>query len=717
MRVYELAKELNVSSKDMLEKIHGFGVEAANHMCALTAEQMVVVRAKLAEEGITLSGSPAVESGEGPEEESLSEPETVMPEAVPEEVAPKVIVADGPIIVKDFAAALGLKPNQLIAELMKLNVFASINAKLDFKVAQKLAEKHDMVLETPKKAQEPVPPPVPAAEVAVSPEGPEQEAGIETGDALMVSAEDIRAAVKRRKEKKKKLKEAEAEPDIYQVDAPPVVTFMGHVDHGKTSLLDRIRNTHVAAGEDGGITQHIGAYTVEYNERKITFLDTPGHAAFTSMRARGANMTHIAVLVVAADDGIMPQTREAMQHALAADVCIIVAINKVDLPNANPDRVKQQLQQEGLSPEDWGGEVGCCLVSAATGEGIDDLLARILLEAEMMELKATPNKAAEGFVIEAQMEPGRGPTASLLISDGTLKVGDAVTCGSSWGRVKSLINDHSIIVRTAGPSTPVKCLGLTSVPEAGAKLEVHKNDKDARMVAESRQADKRMDNLAPKKISLDDWIGQTAENKTKELSIVLKADVKGSLEAISQALMGIKSDKVTVNIVLMGVGNISNNDVLLASASNAIIVGFHVGLENGVQKTAKHEGVDIRLYSIIYELLDQVREAMSGMLDPEVREQVVGHAKVLQVFTLGKRNRVAGCVCTDGRISSKSNARVLHDGSVVFQGRLSSLKRFQNDAAEVRETQECGLRIGDFDDYSEGDIIEFFQVERIAQDL
>lgn len=714
MRVYELAKELNVSSKEMLEKLQGFGVEAANHMCALTEEQMSVVHEKLAAEGITLAGAAPGERVGGSDEEALPEEDAAeQEESAEEEEGPQVIVVDGPIIVKNFAAELGMKPNQLIAELMKLNVFASINAKLDFKVAQKLAEKHDMTLEVPKKEPEPAPPPpVPSEE----PQGADVEEVTEEAPAS--TPEDVRAAVKRRKEKEKKKKAKAAEvQDVYQVDAPPVVTFLGHVDHGKTSLLDRIRNTRVASGEDGGITQHIGAYTVEYNEKKITFLDTPGHAAFTSMRARGANLTHIAVLVVAADDGIMPQTREAMQHALAAEVCIIVAINKMDLPNANPDRVKQQLQQEGLAPEEWGGEVGCCLVSAATGEGIDELLGRILLEAEMLELKATPNKPAEGYVIEAQMEPGRGPTASLLIGDGTLKVGDAVTCGTSWGRVKSLINDHGIIVRTAGPSTPVKCLGLTSVPEAGDHLEVHKNDKDARAVAESRQSARRMDNLTPKKMSLDDWIGQTTENKAKEMAIVLKADVKGSLEAISQALMDIKSDKVSVNIVLQGVGSISNNDVLLASASNAIIVGFHVGMENGVQKTAKHEGVEIRLYSIIYELLDQVREAMSGMLEPEVREQVTGHAKVLQVFSLGKRSKVAGCVCVDGRISSKSNARVLRDGSVIFQGRLSSLKRFQNDAAEVRETQECGLHIGDFDDYREEDLIEFFQVERITQSL
>ncbi len=712
MRVYELAKELNVSSKDMLEKLNGFGVEAANHMCALTAEQMAVVHEKLAEEGVTLSAAPASAPGSEPAEPSPEEEEEEDEEAPPEEEeGPKTILVDGPIIVKDFATELGMKPNQLIAELMKLNVFASINAKLDFKIAQKLAEKHDMVLEMPKK--EPPPPPAPVA-LAVT----EEAALPGAEESLAATPEDVRAAVKRRKEKEKKKKAKASEvQDVYQVDAPPVVTFLGHVDHGKTSLLDRIRNARVASGEAGGITQHIGAYTVEYNEKKITFLDTPGHAAFTAMRARGANLTHIAVLVVAADDGIMPQTREAMQHALAAEVCIIVAVNKMDLPNANPDRVKQQLQQEGLAPEEWGGEVGCCLVSATTGEGIDELLSRILLEAEMLETKCTPNKSADGYVIEAQMEAGRGPTASILISDGTLKVGDAITCGTSWGRVKSLINDHGIIVRTAGPSTPVKCMGLTSVPEAGARLEVHKNDKDARAVAELRQADRRMDHLTPKKMSLDDWIGQTAENKAKEMSIVLKADVKGSLEAISQALGDIKSDKVAVNFVLMGVGNISNNDVLLASASNAIIIGFHVGMENGVQKTAKHEGVEIRMYNIIYELLDQVRDAMSGMLDPEVRETVTGHAKVLQVFSLGKRSRVAGCICTDGRIASKANARVLREGSVVFQGRLSSLKRFQNDAAEVRETQECGLHIGDFDDYKEEDVIEFFQVERITQAL
>jgi len=700
MRVHEIAKEFDLSSKEVRKELATLGIEAKSHMSALTEEEVERIRSVLAGGADTPPEQSVIENEEieSTEEEIPTEPESS-----------KVIIADGPIIVKEFALELDLKPNQLIAELMKMNVFASINQKLDFKIAQRLAEKFEMVLEEAKKEPEPIP-------VEKAPP-PEPESEDETED--QTSDQESPAPARPRGRKKRRARKEGAEvSDINEISAPPIVTFLGHVDHGKTSLLDRIRKARVAQGEDGGITQHIGAYTVEYNERKVTFLDTPGHAAFTAMRARGANLTDIAVLIVAADDGIMPQTREAIQHAQAADVCIIIAINKIDLPSANPDRVMQQLQQDGLAPEEWGGDVGCCLVSATTGEGLDELLERILLEAEMLELKANPSIPAEGFVVEAQMEPGRGPTASLLIRDGTLKVGDSITCDTAWGRVKSLINDHGIIIRTAGPSTPVKCLGLTSVPEAGTRIEIHKNDKEAKAVAQARIDAKRLDALTPKKVSMDDWFAQTVETSdVKELSILLKADVKGSLEAIEQSLQNIKSDKVNLNIVLSGVGNITNNDVLLASASNAMIAGFHVGQENGVPKTAKHEGVEIRMYSIIYELLDEIRASMTGILDPLIKETVIGHAKTLQIFNVGKRNRVAGCLCTDGKIVPKLHARVTRGEDVVFQGRLVSLKRFQSDAPEVRESQECGLRIDRFEDYRVDDIIEFYEVEKIKQEL
>lgn len=496
------------------------------------------------------------------------------------------------------------------------------------------------------------------------------------------------------------------------------MTFLGHVDHGKTSLLDYIRKTAVAKGEDGGITQHIGAYTVEHADRQITFLDTPGHAAFTAMRARGANLTDIAVLVVAADDGVMPQTREAVQHAKAAGVTIIAAINKIDLPAANVDRVKQQLQEMGLTPEDWGGDVICCPVSAITGKGVDHLLEMIILQADMLELKANPRQPASGYVIEARLEPGMGPTATFLVSDGTLKVGDAVVCGSTWGRVKSLINDKGHRIRTAGPASPVKVMGLTSVPEAGSEFTSCSSDREAREIAESRQAKLRMDSLtAPQRASLENLFTQMSEGSQQTLNLVLKADVKGSVEAIVQMLQGIKSDKVSLNLVLTGVGNITENDILLATASNAIVVGFHVSAEAGAKAAAKRAGVEIRLYSIIYELFDQIKEAMTGLLEPEYRQRVIGHAEVRQVFSLSKKGNVAGCMVTDGRVTSRSKVRVIRSKDVIFEGSLISLKRYQNDAAEVREGQDCGIRLDNFSDYQERDILEFYEIDKIAQAL
>ena len=502
---------------------------------------------------------------------------------------------------------------------------------------------------------------------------------------------------------------------------PPVVTFMGHVDHGKTSLLDQIRNTRVVAGESGGITQHIGAYTVELNDHKITFLDTPGHAAFTAMRARGANLTDIAVLVVAADDGVMPQTIEAIKHAQAAGVCIIIAMNKMDLRSANPDRLKQQLQENEVMVEDWGGSIGCCPVSAMTGEGIDGLLERIILESEMLELKANPNKPANGFVVEAQMEPGMGPTASLLVKSGTLKVGDSVVCGLYWGRVKALISDQGKKVRAAGPSTAVKILGLTNVPGAGDEFQVMANDREAKTISEEMQQTDRTQTLegaaAPKKMSLDDLFGAAASAEKKELKVIIKADVQGSLEAIEHSLNGIKSDKVDIKIISSDVGNITENDVMLASASDAIILGFHAGKESGANAAAKREGVEIRLYSIIYELIDEVESAMKGLLEPELREQVIGEAEIREVFELSKKSKIAGCMVMSGRITAKANIRIKRERDILFEGKIGSLKRFQNEASEVRQGQECGIRPENFTNFEPGDMIEAYLVEKITQEL
>jgi translation initiation factor IF-2 len=493
---------------------------------------------------------------------------------------------------------------------------------------------------------------------------------------------------------------------------------MGHVDHGKTSLLDRIRNTKVVATESGGITQHIGAYTVDMDARQITFLDTPGHAAFTAMRARGANVTDIAVLVVAADDGVMPQTMEAIKHAKAAGVCIIVAMNKMDLYGTNPDRIKQQLNENGVMVEDWGGSIGCIPVSATTGMGIDQLLERITLEAEMLELKANPHKKASGFVIEAQMEAGMGPTATLLVRDGTLKVGDNVLCGAQWGRIKALINYQGTKVRTAGPSHAVKCIGLTGVPGAGDEFSVCATAAEAKqlsemLLAEIKEAD--LNQVSRAKISLDDLFGQTGD--VKELNVIVKCDVQGSVEAIGASLAAIKSDKVKLKVLNCDVGNITTNDVMLASASNAIILGFHVAKETGVTAAAKKEGVEIRLYSIIYELLEEVESAMCGLLEPELRETYLGKAEIRAIFDMGKKNKVAGCMVVDGKITSRASIRIKRGNEVLYKGTLGSLKRFQNDASEVHSGQECGIRPDNFASFQEGDIIEAYTVEKIAQKL
>ena len=658
MRVHELARELGLrSSKEILDKLQEHGVQIKNHMSPLTEEQVDLMR-----KAFPHTSTPAIGVAKPAAEKNT-------------------ILVRGPIIVKEFAEQLGLKPNQLIAELMMMNIFASINERVDLKIAQQLAEKHGAHLEHEKKVIERKPV-TKAAAPAVEP----------TED----RNEDL-------------------------ATRPPIVTFMGHVDHGKTSLLDKIRNTKVAAGEDGGITQHIGAYTVTVNDRQITFLDTPGHAAFTQMRARGANLTDIVVIIIAADDGIMPQTREAIQHARAANVALMVAINKTDLKAANVDRVKTQLQKENLAPEDWGGNIICCPVSAVTGAGIDHLLEMILLQADMLELKANPGRRAQGFVIEARLEPGMGPTANIIVKRGTLKVGEAITCGPYWGRVKALISDRGVKVRTAGPSTAVKVLGLTAVPEPGMEFQVQANDRIAREMSEQALAEKRAQEIsaAPKRLTLEDLMRPAAAQakEARKLRIILKADVQGSLEAIQTALAGIKSDKIQLDILLASVGNISSKDVLLARASEAIIIGFHVGKDDGVSPVAKREGVEIRLYSIIYELLDDVRGVMAGLLEPIVKQNVTGHAEVLQVFDLGKKGKAAGCRCTDGRITSRCRARVKRGGDVLFEGALVSLKRFQNDAAEVREGQECGLRLDHFADFQPGDVVECFEVEKIAQQL
>jgi len=603
---------------------------------------------------------------------------TIAPSAEAEVELQKVIHIKPPIIVRQLAIELGLKPHQLIAELMTFNIFANINQTIEPDIASKIAESHGFVLEKERR---------------------EKGAGVHKVEQVVVAPPPPVIE-----------KEEELKP------RGPIITFMGHVDHGKTSLMDAIRKTRVAAAEAGGITQHIGAYSVDHNGTKITFIDTPGHAAFTAMRARGANVTDIVVLVIAADDGIMPQTIEAINHAKAAPhVKIMVALNKVDLPSANIDRVKKQLQERELTPEDWGGETIVCPVSATKGTGIDHLLEMMTLQAEVMELKASPSATPRGTVIEAQIEAGRGPTATVIVQMGMLRIGDPFICGDYSGKVKSLLDDRGQPIKKAGPSTPVKVLGFTGLPNAGDELLVMDSERSAKTLSEERLLAKRADKLTvPQRATLESLL-EAADGK-KVLRIVLKCDAQGSLEALVGALEQIESKKIDLEIIHSAVGPISESDILLASASNAVVVGFNVKVENMAVSAARREGVQVKLYSIIYELLDQIKEAMAGLLEPEHRETVIGHAEVKQVFELSK-GIVAGCLVTDGRIARAARARVVRKRQPVYDGGISTLRRFQDDVKEVRSGLECGIKLGDFSEYQVGDIIECYQLEAIAQKL
>jgi translation initiation factor IF-2 len=600
------------------------------------------------------------------------------PAAAPEADAQKVIHIKPPIIVKELASQLGLKPHQLIAELMALNIFANINQTIEPDVATQICAKHGFVFEMERR---------------------EKGGGVHKVEQVVVAPPPPVI------EKEEELK----------VRAP-IITFMGHVDHGKTSLMDAIRKTRVAAGEAGGITQHIGAYTVDYKGSRITFIDTPGHAAFTAMRARGAHVTDIAVIVVAADDGLMPQTIEAINHAKAAPhVKIMVALNKIDLPSANIDRVKKQLQERELMPEDWGGETIVCEVSATKGTGIDHLLEMMALQAEVLELKASPTATPRGTVIEAQVEAGRGPTATVIVQMGTLKTSDPFICGDYAGKVKSLIDDHGKPIKEAGPSTPVKVLGFSGLPQAGDEFLVMESERSAKVLSEERLLGRRADKLAaPQRATLESLL-EAADGK-KHLRIVLKCDAQGSLEALTGALAQIESKKVDLEIIHSGVGPISESDILLASASNAVVIGFNIKVESMAVGAAKREGVQVKLYSIIYELIDQIKDSMAGLLDPEHRETVIGHAEVKQIFKLS-RGIVAGCLVTDGRIARTARARVLRKRQPVYDGGLSTLRRFQDDVKEVRVGLECGIKLGDFSEYQVGDIIECYLLEAVAQKL
>jgi translation initiation factor IF-2 len=604
----------------------------------------------------------------------------------PKFVAPatgEVITIKPPIVVRDLAEQLKQRPFKVIADLMELGVFANVNQAIEEKVAQQVCAKYGFRFEVEKR---------------------ERGGGV------------VHAPVKK--------VELDIEDKVEQLKPrPPVVTIMGHVDHGKTTLLDVIRKSNVAAGEAGGITQHIGAYTISFPhpERKnelqqITFLDTPGHAAFSSMRARGANVTDIVVLVVAANDGVMPQTLEALNHARAARVPIIVAVNKIDHPNANSMKVRQQLQDKGLVPDDWGGDTIFADVSALTKQGVDKLLEMILLQADLLELKANPDRRAKGNVIESGLQPG-GPIATVLVRKGTLRVGDVIICGQYYGKARALINEEGKRLKEAAPSVAVKVLGLNGVPEAGLQFSAVEDERTARDLAGQREQETKALSLeARSKVTLENLFATLDSQQSKVLKVVVKADTQGSVEAIVEAIKKIESDEVSLEVIHSAVGTITESDVALASASNAVILGFHTRVDSGVADQAKHEGVQIKLYAIIYELIDEVKEGMSGLLEPVIKEVVTGAAEVRQVFELSKGAPVAGSMVISGRIV-KGKVRVRRRKEIIYEGVTQSLRRFQDEVNEVRAGMECGIRIEGFSEFQVGDTIECYSVEKTAAKL
>lgn len=587
-----------------------------------------------------------------------------------------------PIMVRTLAEELKLKPFQLISDLMQLGVFANVSQSIDEDIAIQVCAKHNVRFESEKRDK--------------------GKGYVPSKKKLVLDKED---------------KEADLKPRA------PVITIMGHVDHGKTTLLDYIRKSNVVGGEDGGITQHIGAYTIEVpnpeNEKdlkQITFLDTPGHAAFSAMRARGADVTDIVILVCAADDGIMPQTREALNHAKAAEVPIIIAVNKCDAPNANSQKVRQEFQGLGLAPEEWGGETIFVDVSALKGDGVPELLTMILLQAEIMELKANPNRSAVGNVVESGVEQG-GPTATVLVRKGTLKTGDVMLCGTNWGKVRALIGHDGSRLKSAGPSSAVKVLGLNGAPDAGTEFNIVKKEREARNLVEERtETEKNKTEIAKKKKTLESFFQQMRTSEEKILNLIIKSDTQGSMEAIADSLDKIESDKASVKIIHSGVGSITESDILLASTSEAIVIGFHTRLDSGATSLAKREGVQIKQYTIIYELMDEVEDALTGLLEPELKEIVTGAAEVRQVFNLSKGGAVAGCYVRDGKFT-KGKVRVIRDGEKIHEGTTASLRRFQDEVNEIRNGMECGIRISDFAHYEEGDILESFRIEKIASKL
>ncbi|PWU68831.1 translation initiation factor IF-2 [Gracilibacillus dipsosauri] len=698
IRVYEYAKEINKTSKEVITKLKELNLPVSNHMSTITDEM---------KEKLEQSFKPKVEekatkqeksekSNHNPQQQSKqnkpnkpndnkkkqsknhnkhqnkhhnkpNQPKKEQAKVKEEKQEPNKITYSGSITVAELAEKLSKPTNEIIKKLLLLGVMANKNQDLDEDAIELICGEYGVEVE--------------------------QEVEIDQTDLLTYIEEDDPSNL---------------------MERPPVVTIMGHVDHGKTTLLDSIRNTKVTEGEAGGITQHIGAYQVEANEKKITFLDTPGHAAFTSMRSRGAEVTDIAILVVAADDGVMPQTVEAINHAKAAEVPIIVAVNKIDKEGANPDRVMQELTEHELIPEDWGGDTIFVQLSAIKGEGIDDLLEMILLIAEVEELKANPNRLADGTVIEAQLDKGRGSVASLLVQNGTLKVGDPIVVGTTFGRVRAMVNDLGKRVKSVGPSTPIEITGLNDVPLAGDRFVVFKDEKKARQIGELRQQKQIEEKRGDKaRVSLDDLFEKIKQGEIKDINVILKADVQGSVEALAASLKKIDVEGVKVNIIHTGVGAIKESDIILASASNAIVIGFNVRPDTNAKKAAESENVEIRLHRVIYKAIEEVEAAMKGMLDPEYEEKVIGQVEVREIFKVSRIGTIAGGYVTDGKITRDSGVRLIRDGVVIYEGEIDTLKRFKDDVKEVAQNYECGITIKNYNDIKEGDVIEAYVMEEI----
>ncbi len=683
MRVYELAREMDLESREVVELLQDLDIDVSSHMATIEDDTAELVKEiyfedQETEDEVEEAGEEAEPGQKQTESESRTESrsETGTATRREEQVSSRPCITP-PITVKELAEVAEIPSNRLIKSLMDIGIMANINFSLEDDTLEDVVDKLNL---------------------DVTVEGEEEEE--------VDACSDLRV--------KTDFEDLEEDYEL----RPPIVTVMGHVDHGKTTLLDVIRQTKVTETEAGGITQHIGAYQITVEDEKITFIDTPGHEAFTAMRARGAQITDIAILVVAADDGIMPQTVEAINHAQAAEIPIIVAINKIDKHNARPDQVKQQMTEYGLVPEEWGGTTICVEISALQGQNIDELLEMILLQAEIEEIMANPHRPAEGVVIEGELDKGRGPVATVLIKNGTLEVGDTILAGSACGRVRAMVNEHGDRVEEAGPAMPVEILGFSDVPAAGDFLQVLEDENRARRVAaERKEEQQKVRRQADTGVTLEDFYDQVQEGEVQELNLIIKADVQGSIEALRQSLERLSTDEVSVNIIHTGVGAITETDVDLASASSAIILGFNVRPGVNAQQYAEKEKVDIRTYRVIYKALEDVRDAMEGLLAPELRERVRGHAEVRQIFKVPDVGNIAGVYMRDGLVNRNFHVRVIRDGVVKHEGELSSLKRFEDDVREVQEGYECGVGIADYNDIKEGDILEFYDYEEVKRTL